>query len=210
MVVSCEDETFHVQLSESGDVYCDAYIYMPYSLDVERFTQDWEPLELLDQIYDEMDDTNDADEVDDTELQYSRETKLDKTLAFTVKAIVVTGKLIIFTTKVLYHTGRILLIAIDTIFAAIDQMQGKQSRRSRPRFTATERNALYSKQRGYCNGCKRRFEARNLTVDHIKPSSRGGTERLTNLQLLCGTCNSVKGDGSQVPLKRRLREQGII
>ena len=210
MVVSCEDEAFHVQLFEGGNEYCNAYIYMPYSFNVERFTQDWEPLELLDRIYDEMDDTGEGDRADGTIREGSSGTKLDKTLAFTVKAIVVTSKLVVFTTKVLYHAGRILLLTIDAIYTAIDQMQGKQSRRSRPRFTATEKNALYRKQRGYCNGCKQRFAARNLTVDHIKPLSQGGTERLTNLQLLCGTCNSVKGDRSQAQLKRRLREQGII
>ena len=34
---------------------------------------------------------------------------------------------------------------------------------------------------------------RNLTVDHIVPQSKGGSDHLDNLQLLCGACNSKKG-----------------
>jgi hypothetical protein len=33
----------------------------------------------------------------------------------------------------------------------------------------------------------------NLTVDHIKPESKGGTLDFDNLQTLCAPCNSAKG-----------------
>lgn len=36
--------------------------------------------------------------------------------------------------------------------------------------------------------------ARDLTVDHIVPLSRGGTDQLSNLQFLCRSHNSKKGD----------------
>ncbi len=53
---------------------------------------------------------------------------------------------------------------------------------------------LYGEQGGICNGCKTHFKIQNLTVDHIIPRSKGGTDHLENLQLLCGHCNSVKGN----------------
>ncbi len=63
---------------------------------------------------------------------------------------------------------------------------------------------LYGEQGGHCNGCRVHFMIRNFTVDHIIPKSKGGTDHLENLQLLCGNCNSVKGDRGQEYLVARL------
>ena len=72
------------------------------------------------------------------------------------------------------------------------------------------KNTLYGTQEGYCNGCQRHFEIRNLTVDHIKPQTAGGTDHIENLQLLCAACNSTKGTGTQSELIERLKEQGVL
>ena len=63
---------------------------------------------------------------------------------------------------------------------------------------------LYGEQGGYCNGCGEHFNPRNLTIDHIIPQSRGGTDHLSNLQLLCNACNSKKGTGTQEELLAEL------
>lgn len=42
--------------------------------------------------------------------------------------------------------------------------------------------------------CRRCSTADRLTIDHIKPVSRGGTNDISNLQVLCHPCNSRKGD----------------
>ena len=66
------------------------------------------------------------------------------------------------------------------------------------------KKALYGEQGGHCNGCNEHFLAQNLTVDHIIPRTKGGTDHLYNLQLLCGYCNSVKGDRGQEYLIAKL------
>ena len=71
------------------------------------------------------------------------------------------------------------------------------------------KHVLYGQQEGLCNGCEVMFPFRNFTVDHVVPQSRGGTDHLDNLQLLCGACNSVKGDRPQEHLIARLKEMAI-
>ena len=53
---------------------------------------------------------------------------------------------------------------------------------------------LYKEQDGKCNACGQDFELRNLEIDHIVPKSKGGGDYYENYQLLCGSCNRIKGD----------------
>ena len=69
---------------------------------------------------------------------------------------------------------------------------------------------LFGKQEGRCNGCQVDFPFRMFEVDHIVPRSRGGTDHLDNLQLLCSHCNRIKGDREQAYLITRLVEQGTL
>lgn len=69
---------------------------------------------------------------------------------------------------------------------------------------------LYGKQSGNCAGCKDHFEARHLEIDHIVPKSRAGTDHLENLQLLCGSCNRIKGNRPQEYLLSALNDSSLI
>ena len=46
-------------------------------------------------------------------------------------------------------------------------------------------------------------------VDHRVPRSRGGTDHLDNLQLLCSSCNRIKGDRPHEYLVARLAEIAV-
>ena len=71
------------------------------------------------------------------------------------------------------------------------------------------KHVLFGQQEGLCNGCGVMFPFRNFTVDHVVSQSRGGTDHLDNLQLLCGACNSLKGDRPQEYLVARLTELAV-
>jgi len=72
------------------------------------------------------------------------------------------------------------------------------------------KEAMYERQEGYCAACAEYFQLRNLTVDHVVSRSRGGSDHISNLQLLCGACNSMKGDRPMEYLARRLAELDLI
>ena len=72
------------------------------------------------------------------------------------------------------------------------------------------KHVLFGQQEGLCGGCKEMFPFRNFTIDHVVPQSRGGTYHVGNLQLLCGACNSLKGDRPQEYLVARLKEMAVI
>lgn len=74
----------------------------------------------------------------------------------------------------------------------------------------THKHMLYGIQEGQCNGCRWPMPFRNMTIDHIVPRSKGGTDDSDNLQLLCGACNSAKGIGTQEALITKLREEGTL
>ena len=89
----------------------------------------------------------------------------------------------------------------------VDENEPQQQRLPNYRV---HKNDLYGKQEGDCNGCRTHFEIRHFEVDHIVPQSDGGTDHPNNLQLLCSSCNRIKGRGSQKELIQKLKERGYL
>ena len=75
-----------------------------------------------------------------------------------------------------------------------------------PKHNSPEnRKLLYGEQTGNCAGCGDHFQARHLEVDHIIARKKGGTDHLSNLQLLCANCNRIKGDRGMEYLRVKLQ-----
>ena len=79
-----------------------------------------------------------------------------------------------------------------------------------PADLKTIKETLYASQQRRCNGCKYEMPLHALTIDHIVPRSKGGLDTASNLQLLCHTCNAIKGNRDMPYLRTRLRQLGIL
>ncbi|MDR0328419.1 MAG: HNH endonuclease [Planctomycetaceae bacterium] len=78
-------------------------------------------------------------------------------------------------------------------FVATDQIPKRSDLKEVPR-TQSIKERLYKEQNGKCKACGEVFKIWNLEIDHIIPESKGGGDYYENYQLLCGSCNKIKGD----------------
>lgn len=78
-----------------------------------------------------------------------------------------------------------------------------------------------------CPYCNKKLKPKDLSVDHIIPKSRGGSDDIRNLRLVCKKCNLLKGNFIEsefsrvrhfiednpdiaIELSRRLRSSGFL
>lgn len=80
----------------------------------------------------------------------------------------------------------------------------KVNQRRKPKFS---RRNLYLRDRCVCQFCGKRFPTEELTMDHLKPKSKGGTVCWTNIVLACMGCNNRKGDKTLAEAGMRLVRQ---
>ena len=79
-----------------------------------------------------------------------------------------------------------------------------------PANPQSDRELLYRSQNRRCAGCDYELPLHVLTIDHITPRSRGGQDSVGNLQLMCHTCNAIKGNRDMGYLKQQLQVRGIL
>ena len=79
-----------------------------------------------------------------------------------------------------------------------------------PTDPQSDKELLYASQERKCIGCEYELPLHVLTIDHITPRSRGGLDAIGNLQLMCHTCNAIKGNRSMEYLRTQLQARGIL
>jgi len=81
-------------------------------------------------------------------------------------------------------------------FAAYYRNRRARKRNAEGTHTAADIRAIFDKQQGLCANCQTKLfksGARKYHVDHIMPLALGGSNRPSNLQCLCPSCNLSKG-----------------
>lgn len=66
-------------------------------------------------------------------------------------------------------------------------------------FTYEERKSILKSSYGICAHCGKKLTTKTMTVEHIIPISRGGTNDMENLTALCKECNKKKGNMLYLP-----------
>lgn len=68
-------------------------------------------------------------------------------------------------------------------------------RRDKSNTMRWNKNHLVQKHGGVCAICEKPFKTKkDITIDHIIPLSKGGTDMLENMQLAHYECNRLKAD----------------
>jgi DNA modification methylase len=78
-------------------------------------------------------------------------------------------------------------------------------------ITQNIKERLFAQQQGHCNACNIELDIWHFEVDHIVPKAKGGGDYYENYQLLCSSCNRIKGDRPMeyLRLKIKTREEQL-
>ena len=77
--------------------------------------------------------------------------------------------------------------------------------------TRENKITLYGRQAGYCFLCFKWKNVDDMSIDHIIPQSKNGSNRLDNLQMLCHKCNSAKGNKTyEQALAIQFKDEGAV
>jgi 5-methylcytosine-specific restriction endonuclease McrA len=71
------------------------------------------------------------------------------------------------------------------------------------------RRNIFARDRNRCQYCGREFPTSELTLDHVRPRSRGGTTCWTNVVCCCVNCNVRKGGRTPREAHMRLKTRPI-
>lgn len=86
-------------------------------------------------------------------------------------------------------TGKQSTLTIDSIIALDNNKSPSHYRRNTPTLS---NRTLFERDRKLCAYCGETFNTRDLTRDHVLPTSKGGPDVWTNVVTACDSCNRTK------------------
>lgn len=77
----------------------------------------------------------------------------------------------------------------------VHQHRGKRQRNMKAlsHRGADLRMVVHMRGKGRCYFCGRTLSLRTMTIDHLVPIVRGGSQDIDNMCIACGPCNTAKG-----------------
>lgn len=88
-------------------------------------------------------------------------------------------------------TGQQSFLKIDTIVALANEVSPSKYRNRDPRLS---NKTLFERDRNLCAYCGNIGRVKDLTRDHVHPTSKGGKDVWENVVTACYGCNQYKGD----------------
>ncbi len=70
-----------------------------------------------------------------------------------------------------------------------------------PKQKRSKKDKLVLEYGSQCFWGERSLAPEKLTIDHLKPKSKGGSNSLENLRLACFNCNNSRGNSLYPPRK---------
>lgn len=100
---------------------------------------------------------------------------------------------------------------VDIIYNELDMLRKKSRKKNKSKrrlISGKKRHAVFARDNYRCQICGATVDdGAKLHVDHILPVSKGGTNDIRNLQILCEKCNLGKHNRTDLPHdKRKLKE----
>jgi 5-methylcytosine-specific restriction endonuclease McrA len=114
---------------------------------------------------------------------------------------------------VMHMVGKVELVSphdwsirtVSHVFPAPGVVRLLRRIRHVPPTVRFSRDNVYLRDALTCQYCGHRYAARELTLDHVLPRSRGGKTSWRNVVTACGPCNRKKGhktpDEAEMPLR---------
>ena len=93
--------------------------------------------------------------------------------------------------------------------AFFDFYEEEDEPRRRKPISRLVKQGLYRNQKGRCMYCGRKLALADMHVDHKTPVARNGSDNDKNLQMLCGPCNTRKGDMTDGEFRRAYKSVGL-
>ena len=82
----------------------------------------------------------------------------------------------------------------------------ERQRNGRKMWDIESRLYIYNKSEGCCTLCGKKLLFKQMSLDHVKPLSMGGSDTIDNLSATCKACNQMKSNSLPEEFEERISD----